>query len=315
MLCGILLLDKPLGLSSNAALQRVRTLLEGVKAGHVGSLDPLATGMLPICVGEATKVAGELGAARKRYRFRVALGARTASGDAEGEVIERAPVPPLDPATVEGVLERMRGRGQQIPPMYSALKREGEPLYRLARAGVTVERAPRAIELAELSLTALEEGPALRLEALCSKGTYVRVLAEDVARGLGTVGHVTQLRRMYVEPFEHEPMETLESIDAQRARGHWPRLLAPDAALASLPAIHLTPDQARRVRMGQSVITGPRESGAGDSERRVRLYDETGTFFGIGVSAPSGAIHPRRLFGLCPSSRGLYNARLAKKGS
>jgi tRNA pseudouridine55 synthase len=291
VLCGILLLDKPLGLSSNAALQRVRTLLDGVKAGHAGSLDPLATGMLPICVGEATKVAGELGAARKRYRFRVALGARTASADAEGEVIERASVPRLESSTVEAALERLRGLGQQIPPMYSALKREGQPLYRLARAGVTVERAARPIELTELTLIAIEQGVALQLEALCSKGTYIRVLAEDIASALGTVGHVTELRRMYVEPFEHQSMHTLESMAAGRARGEWPPLLAPDTALASLPAVHLALEQARRVLMGQSVMTEPRQS-----EARVRLYDETGTFFGVGVSEPSGVIHPRRLF-------------------
>ena len=291
VLCGILLLDKPLGLSSNAALQRVRALMDGVKAGHAGSLDPLATGMLPICLGEATKVAGELGAARKRYRFRVALGARTTSADAEGEVIERAPVPALESAMIEAVLARLRGSGQQIPPMYSALKREGQPLYALARAGVTVERAPRPIELAELRLIALEEGAALQLEALCSKGTYIRVLAEDIASALGTVGHVTQLRRMYVEPFEHESMQTLESIASQRARGEWPPLLAPDAALPALPAVHLAREQTRRVLMGQSIMLEPREA-----EARVRLYDETGMFFGIGVSEPSGALHPRRLF-------------------
>lgn len=291
MLCGILLLDKPLGLSSNAALQRVRALLDGVKAGHAGNLDPLATGMLPICVGEATKVAGELGAARKRYRFRMALGERTASADAEGEVIERAPVPPLDSSAVEAVLGKLRGLGQQIPPMYSALKREGRPLYALARAGVTVERAPRPIELAELRLLAVEDDAALQLEALCSKGTYIRVLAEDIASALGTVGHVTQLRRVYVEPFEHESMHTLETIASQRARGEWPPLLAPDAALAALPAVHLAPEQTRRVLMGQSVTVEPREA-----ETRVRLYDDKGTFFGIGVSEPSGAVHPRRLF-------------------
>jgi tRNA pseudouridine55 synthase len=293
--CGILLLDKPLGLSSNAALQRVRALLGGVKAGHVGSLDPLATGMLPICLGEATKMAGELGAARKRYRFRVALGTRTESADAEGAVIERAPVPALDCVAVEAALERVRAVGQQIPPMYSALKREGQPLYALARAGVRVERAPRPIELTELSLIALEEGGELQLETLCSKGTYVRVLAEDIASMLGTVGHVTELRRIYVEPFEHQAMHTLESIATQRARGEWPALLAPDAALVALPAIHLAADQARRVLLGQSVMTEPRPS-----EARVRLYDQTGTFFGIGVSEPSGAVHPRRLLRTSP---------------
>ncbi|HEY0768130.1 MAG TPA: tRNA pseudouridine(55) synthase TruB, partial [Steroidobacteraceae bacterium] len=184
---GILLLDKPRGLSSNAALQRVRSLLSRAKAGHVGSLDPLATGMLPICVGEATKIAGEILAGRKCYRFTVGLGARTASGDVEGAVTATAPVPRFARASVEAVLARFRGSQTQIPPMYSALKRAGQPLYKLARAGVTVARAARDIELFELALIAL--GPAsLELEALCSKGTYIRVLAEDLAVALGTCG-------------------------------------------------------------------------------------------------------------------------------
>lgn len=290
MLSGILLLDKPRGLSSNAALQRVRALLAGVKAGHAGSLDPLATGMLPICIGEATKVAGELGAARKRYRFRIALGARTASADAEGEVVGRAPVPRLEPAAIEAALGRLRGVGRQVPPMYSALKREGQPLYRLARAGITVERAPRPIELSELRLLGFE-GESLELEVLCSKGTYIRVLAEDLAAALGTVGHVTELRRLYVEPFDREPMHTLESLAAHRARGEGPPLIAADAALAALPAVHLAAAEARRVLSGQTVMVQRQLPAA-----RVRLYDATGKFLGIGASEPSGAVRPRRLF-------------------
>ena len=286
---GILLLDKPCGLSSNAALQRVRTLLERVKAGHVGSLDPLATGMLPICLGEATKVAGDISAARKRYRFSVQLGSRTATGDAEGPVMQSAPVPPLARTGVEAVLRQMQGRREQVPPMYSALKREGQPLYRLARAGVTVERGARPIELSELALLTLS-GTSLELEVLCSKGTYVRVLAEDIAALLGTVGHVTALRRLYVEPFEHEPMQTLESIAALRARGEWPRLLSPDSPLASLPAVRLAPGEARRVLNGQAVMMPP--PGAAT---RVRLYDADGSFLGIGQADTSGALRPRRL--------------------
>jgi tRNA pseudouridine55 synthase len=292
---GILLLDKPLGLSSNAALQRVRTLLGGVKAGHVGSLDPLASGMLPICIGEATKVAGELASSRKRYHFHVALGARTASGDTEGEVIERMPVPPLEVAAVEVALGRLRGAGQQLPPMYSALKRAGQPLYRLARAGITVERAPRPIELSELRLIALTPAT-LELEVLCSKGTYIRVLAEDIAGALGTLGHVTQLRRLYVEPFAHESMHSLDGIAAQRARGEWPRLLAPDTALAALPAVHLTREQAQRLLMGQGIVMEPQAAAA-----RVRLYDKGGAFLGIGVTEPSGVVRPRRLLRHSPS--------------
>src|SRR5579872_6739780 len=178
---GILLLDKPEGLSSNAALQRTRRALGADKAGHVGSLDPLATGMLPVCLGEATKVAGELVGGRKRYRFAVRLGTATATGDREGAVTETAPVPPLERAAIERVLEGFRGIQTQVPPMYSALKRDGRPLYELARAGIEVERAPRTIELSELRLHSAGDGT-LDLEVLCSKGTYIRVLAADIAR-------------------------------------------------------------------------------------------------------------------------------------
>jgi tRNA pseudouridine55 synthase len=286
---GILLLDKPRGLSSNAALQRVRTLFGREKAGHVGSLDPLATGMLPICLGEATKVAGEITAARKCYRFSVTLGARTTTGDAEGAVSERAAVPALERSHIEAVLARFLGAGRQIPPMYSALKRAGQPLYRLARAGVTVERAPRAIEVSQLRLRALSP-ESLELEVLCSKGTYVRVLAEDIAAALGTLGHVSALRREYVEPFEGEPMQTLESLAAMRARAEEPALLPIDRPLGHLPAVHLQPEEARRVLQGQAVKVAAAPRGT-----RVRLYGDEG-FLGIGASDAEGAaVHPRRL--------------------
>jgi tRNA pseudouridine55 synthase len=289
MVSGILLLDKPPGLSSNAALQRVRALLGRVKAGHVGSLDPLATGMLPICLGEATKVAGEIAAGRKRYRFTVTLGVATATGDAEGELTGRAPVPPLERAALESALAGFLGRQAQLPPMYSALKRAGQPLYRLARAGVTVERSPRAIELTELRLVAFGERH-LELETLCSKGTYVRVLAEDIATTLGTLGHVTALRRLAVEPFDGEPMQTLDSVAALCARGEWPALLPADRALGHLPAVHLPSAEVERLRHGQRVHA-PLPAGA----QRLRLYDESGSFLGIGEAQAAATVQPRRL--------------------
>jgi tRNA pseudouridine55 synthase len=285
---GILLLDKPPGLSSNGALQRVRSLLGREKAGHVGSLDPLATGMLPVCLGEATKVAGEILAGRKCYRFTVTLGARTTTGDAEGTVSERAAVPALERSHIAAVLARFLGEGQQVPPMYSAIKRAGQPLYRLARAGITVERAPRAIEVSQLRLLTLAP-QALELEVLCSKGTYVRVLAEDIAAALGTLGHVSALRREYVEPFQGETMRTLESLADTRARGAWPELLPADWPLAHLPAVRLLPEQARRVCQGQVVSVADAPHGT-----RVRLYDGE-DFFGIGETDGAGAVHPRRL--------------------
>src|SRR5262249_42485319 len=249
---GILLLDKPHGLSSNAPLQRVRTLFARQKAGHVGSLDPLATGMLPICLGEATKVAGEILAGRKCYRFTVTLGARTTTGDAEGTVIERAAIPALERAHIETVLASFLGPGEQVPPMYSAIKRAGQPLYRLARAGVTVERPPGGIEVAQLRLTALTP-ETLGLEVLCSKGTYVRVLAEDIAAALDTLGHVSLLRREYVEPFEDETMWTLESLAEMHASGQEPALLPIDRPLGHLPAVHLDVEQARRGCQGHAM--------------------------------------------------------------
>ena len=286
---GILLLDKPRGLSSNAALQRVRALFSRQKAGHVGSLDPLATGMLPVCLGEATKIAGEIVAARKCYRFTLALGERTATGDAEGEVTARTEVPRLERTEVEAVLARFRGRQRQTPPMYSALKRAGQPLYKLARAGLTVAREAREVEVFELALLALE-GASLELEALCSKGTYIRTLAEDLAAALGTCGHVTSLRRLYVEPFAGQAMQTLESLGEVRARGAWPPLLPADWPLAHLAEVRLSASDARRLLQGQSVPAQLFEAPS-----RVRLYDETGRFLGLGETDGLGTVRPRRL--------------------
>ena len=266
---GILLLDKPLGLSSNHALQRVKRLLGAEKAGHIGSLDPLATGMLPICLGEATKIAVDIVSLRKKYAFTVKLGERTATGDTEGEVVERCAVPELDRAAVETVLRSFLGRQPQVPPMYSAIKKDGQPLYKLARAGKEIERAAREIEIFELRLAG-SEGDSLRLETLCAKGTYIRVLAEDIARALGSCGHVTHLRRTYVEPFEGEAMESLESIE--RAP---PRILAADLVLRHLEAIHLSAEAAQRLRHGQAV-----ECANERAQGRVRLYDETGALHG-----------------------------------
>jgi tRNA pseudouridine55 synthase len=287
---GILLLDKPRGLSSNAVLQQVRTLFLRIKGGHVGSLDPLATGMLPICLGEATKVAGEIVGGRKCYRFTIELGNSTTTGDAEGEVSAAAAVPALERAAVEAVLEGFVGVSEQVPPMYSALKHAGQPLYRLARAGVSVERAPRTIELSQLQLSSLTE-TSLTLEVLCSKGTYVRVLAQDIAAAMGTLGHVSALRRLYVEPFESEPMHTLESLGALAAQGRQPQLLPADWPLQGLPAVRLAAAQARRVLQGQSIAWG------GDGgPSRVRLYDQAERFLGIGDADGHGAVRPRRLF-------------------
>ncbi len=297
MVSGVLLLDKPQGLSSNAALQRVRYATRAAKAGHVGSLDPLATGMLPICLGEATKIAGELIGGRKRYRFEIALGVRTDTGDREGGVVERQPVAALDPSRVGPVLERFRGRQSQVPPMYSALKRGGTPLYRLARAGIEVERAAREIEIEALELLRAS-AESLELEALCSKGTYVRVLGEDIARALGTCGHIASLRRLWVTPFEHEPMLTLEQIEAAGDSGGMPELIAADRALPMLEAVTVPQSAALRLMHGQAILSPQlRQPG------RVRMYDERGCFLGLGESDGLGGVRPVRLFIGEPAAR------------
>jgi tRNA pseudouridine55 synthase len=287
---GLLLLDKPIGLSSNAALQRVRRLGHGIKAGHCGSLDPLASGMLPICLGEATRLAGELLVGRKAYRFGLKLGERTATGDAEGDVIERCAVPALSPDSVNAVLARFLGEQTQVPPMYSALKREGTPLYRLARAGVSVPREARAITIGTLELRGIE-ADRLELHVLCSKGTYVRVLGEDIAAALGSCGHLASLRREYVEPFADEPMVTLEQLEA--AGVHWP-LLPADRAVAHLPPLRLAAADALALRCGRVVAL------AADSQPspagRWRLYDEEGGFLGLGLSSSAGELRVQRLF-------------------
>jgi tRNA pseudouridine55 synthase len=286
---GIVLLDKPAGLSSNAALQKTRRLLQADKAGHVGSLDPLATGMLPICLGEATKIAGDILAGQKLYRFTVGLGARTATGDTEGAVVEKAAVPELSQVQLDEVLRRFMGHQQQIPPMYSALKRDGQPLYKLARAGIEVERAARDIEIDNLTLLAFCASE-LQLEVLCSKGTYVRTLAEDIAKALGTCGHVLLLRRVYVAPFAGAPMETLESVAAAVAAGALPNILPADAPLQHLTAVKLDSQAAARMLHGQAITY------AGSDAGRVRLYDGSGAFIGIGEADGAGNVRPRRLF-------------------
>lgn len=300
---GILLLDKPRGLSSNAALQRVKRAYGAAKAGHVGSLDPLASGMLPICLDEATKVAGEILAGRKCYEFTVALGARTATGDTEGEVVERSAVPALDRARIEAVAGRFQGVRSQVPPMFSALKRAGRPLYELARSGIEVERAAREITIHELRLAELQAG-AIDFAVVCSKGTYVRTLAEDLARELGTVGHVSRLRRSWVEPFAAEPMQPLDALLAAARSGALPALLPLDRGIPDWPALRLSAACVRRVRQGQAIgyadyAAGPGVAGpAPGSGCAVRLLDDAGAPVGLGEIDAFGGIRPRRIFNL-----------------
>jgi tRNA pseudouridine55 synthase len=285
-LCGILLLDKPPGMSSNGALQRVRALLGRPKAGHTGSLDPLATGMLPICLGEATKLAGALLAGAKGYTVEMRLGERTDTGDAEGQVIERAAVPPLDPALIEAALAAQRGPQLQVPPMYSALKRDGQPLYKLARQGLSVERAPRPITISVLEQLDFTRD-SLRARVECSKGTYIRTLVEQIGSTLGSVAHVTSLRRDFVEPFRDGRMHTLEQLEGMRDD---PPLLEADLAVGHLPLLRLSAGQSRAISYGQAI------EAVGAPLGELRLYDASGRFLGLALASAAGKVSPSRLF-------------------
>jgi len=280
-------------MTSNRALQRVKHLFAARKAGHTGSLDPLATGLLPLCFGEATKISGYLLDADKRYRVRCRLGLTTTTADREGEPLERAPVPELDDAAVEAVLAKFRGPIAQIPPMYSALKHKGERLYRLARQGVEVERKPREVIIHELTLIA-REGDELVLDVHCSKGTYIRTLCEDIGHALGCGAHVTELRRTALGPFVDGSMITLDEL-LERAEGAdfdaLDALLLPvDAGLAQWPAVELTSDAAFYVRQGQPVFMPQAPSGGW-----VRLYADDRAFIGMGSVLDDGRVAPKRL--------------------
>lgn len=293
---GILVFDKPAGLSSNQALQRVRRLFNARKAGHTGSLDPLATGMLPICFGEATKVSGFLLGADKVYEVEALIGAQTTTGDAEGEVIARSE-PTIGRDELERGMRELTGTLAQVPPMYSALKRGGRPLYELARAGQTVERAARTVEIHEFALIAFDpQRPRFRVR--CGKGTYIRTLIEDLAAAVGRVAHVTALRRIAVAGFESVAMVDIETLTREAAGGFaaLDRHLQPmDQPLAAWPAVRLQAADAVAVRCGQSVAPcDPPGSGW------VRLYDEQNRFAGLAECGADGRLAPRRMFVLGP---------------
>ena len=289
---GVVLLDKPLGLSSNQALQSVKRLYDAQKAGHTGSLDPLASGMLPLCLGEATKLSAFLLNADKRYRFTCRLGITTATADAEGEVLLRRPVPELSLDRIEPVLQRFRGEIQQVPPMFSALHHQGQRLYELARKGVEVERAERTVIIRALEMIALD-GDELHLEVACSKGTYVRSLAEDIGEALGCGAHVSALRRTEVEPYGAAQTVTLAELETLAEVGQAAldgALLPLDTALLEWPEIHVNNEMAQYLRHGQPVLV-PRSP----TDGLVRLYQGDTSFFGIGEIIDDGRVAPRRL--------------------
>lgn len=290
---GILLLDKPAGAGSNQALQQVKRLYQAQKAGHTGSLDELATGLLPICLGEATKISGYLLDADKYYRATCRLGIRTATGDAEGEVVSERPVPELDRETIEAALSRFRGEISQVPPMHSALKHQGKRLYELARQGIEVERKPRTVTIHSMEL--VDSGTDwLEIDVHCSKGTYIRTLAEDIGEALGCGAHISALRRLGAGPFSADQMVTMEQIETALAEGGLPAidamLMPVDSALAASPAIELASTLAYYLCQGQAVLV-PNAPTSG----LLRLYDDRQRFLGIGEVLDDGRIGPRRL--------------------
>lgn len=285
---GVLLLDKPSGITSHSAVQRTLRLLNAAKGGHTGTLDPLATGLLPVCLGEATKFSHVLLDADKTYLATIRLGVRTATGDMEGEIIERTAVR-VDAALVQGALERHTGEILQVPPMYSALKHEGTPLYEHARAGREIERAPRRVFIRQLSLVQ-SRGDEIIVRVRCSKGTYVRVLAEDIGRSLGCGGCLSALRREAVGGFELSSAITFDRLEALGAQERDALLLPSDALVASLPRLELDARGSQRISQGQPVdhLETP-------AAGLTRIYGPGREFLGIAEVAGSGRIVPKRL--------------------
>jgi tRNA pseudouridine55 synthase len=270
----------------------VKRLYQARKAGHTGSLDPLATGLLPLCFGEATKVSGFLLDADKRYRVVCKLGERTTTGDAEGEVIEQRPVEDIPEAQLRKVLEGFVGEIEQIPPMYSAVKHKGERLYKLARQGVEVEREARKVDIHSLELRDFRI-PVFEIDVHCSKGTYVRTLVEDIGEQLGCGAHVTALRRLAVGPFDDSQMVDMAALEATAAEGMaaLDKLLLPmESGLSQWPGVRLSGDAAFYLRQGQPVLVPQ-----APTEGWVRLYEGESRFLGMGEILDDGRVAPRRL--------------------
>ena len=283
---GVLLLDKPLGLTSNDALQKARRLFSAAKGGHTGTLDPLATGLLPLCFGEATKFSADLLDADKTYEAVLKLGVTTDSGDAEGAVTGTVAVDVAESAILS-VLPRFIGNIQQIPPMHSALKRNGRPLYELARQGIEVERAPRAVTIHAIDCLVIA-GDMLTLRVACSKGTYIRVLAADIGRALGCGAHLAALRRTAVGDLDLAGAVTLAELEALDEAGRAGCLQPVDALLQSLPIMTVEGEVAERFRHGNPVDLHPGLAG------KIRVY-AGGRLIGVGEPGSDGRLWPKRL--------------------
>ncbi len=285
---GILLLDKPLGVSSAGAVARIKRLFGARKAGHTGSLDPLASGMLPICLGEATKFGAQLLDADKTYRVTARLGERTASADRESEVLENRVLPDFSVAQLQRALADFPREYAQVPPMHSAIKQGGKPLYEYARAGITRERAARTITIHEMRLLDWQ-APDLSFDVRCTKGAYIRVLAEDLAARLGTIAHLAGLRRLGVAPFSAEPQWTFEAVEAMTPAQRLQVLLPVDAALADWRRLDLSAGGVSAFRQGQTVSIPAEIPG------NVRIYAAGLGFLGLGAIEPAGRLVPLRL--------------------
>jgi tRNA pseudouridine55 synthase len=291
---GIVVVDKPTGHSSNHVLQQVKRLFDAKKAGHTGSLDPLASGVLPICLGEATKLSGYLLDADKQYAVTCKLGITTDSGDADGEVIAEQPIPDFDEAALQIILDSFIGEQDQVPPMFSALKYQGQPLYKLARQGIEIERKSRRIRIYDIELLDCCYD-SFTLSVRCSKGTYIRTLVEDISHKLGTGGHVTMLRRTGVAGYSLDDAVSLEQLAEQRESGDLAvldKLLeAAENALPDWPVVNLDEADSKTLSFGQSIQVEQ------DFEcANVRLFDQNEKFMGLGEMSPDGVIKPKRLF-------------------
>jgi tRNA pseudouridine55 synthase len=297
---GILLLNKPLGMSSNGALQRVKYLFFAAKAGHTGSLDPLASGVLPICLGEATKFTQFLLDADKRYRATFRFGMATASGDADGEVVSEKGADGLAQQQVESVLTEFRGDISQVPSMYSALKHRGQPLYKLAREGVEVEREARPVTIYSLELTDFRPGHFAEadIEVHCSKGTYIRTLAEDIGQKLDCGAYVSKLHRSAAGPFDEAETISLEQLEAMRQKQdaeQLDHLLKPmDAGIQHMMSVELSEDMAFYFRQGQPMMV-PQAYREGEEGDIVRVFEADGPFLGVGEVTDDGRVAPKRL--------------------
>jgi len=293
---GILLLDKGVGMTSNAALQEVKKLFFAKKAGHTGSLDPLASGLLPLCLGEATKLSQFLLDSDKVYEGVCQLGSKTTTGDAEGEVIETKPVPKFDEHSLKKVFSQFLGDIEQIPPMHSAIKQNGQPLYKLAHQGIVVEREPRPVHIYELTCLEVHEA-SFKFSLRCSKGTYVRTLAEDMGEVMGCGAHLTDLRRTHVGPFDLDAAvtpEELTHIAADEGHQGLDKLMIPiDKALENWPAVHLTENSTYYVKQGQPV-----QVAKAPTSGWVRLFANNDHFIGVGQIMDDGRVAPKRLLNL-----------------